>query len=475
MTGLRSGLAGVARPWILTVGLATLTGCSVATPVYKDPSATLAPASKPQGALAGLSLRVVLTENTREALKHLADTANRAVSIGNPMAAPDLDPKRFLDDLGDVLSRRFRSVSLPGAVGEQRPADLTLTVDARVFVAQWRWETHRVDLSGAFTAPDEQRIELVSATGTSSGGGGLFSTGFPPAAQTAFAEFAKSLDASTKLAAWATARGAVATPPRPMAPGALRERVWAMGGRAWALVVGINAYRYADRLNYAASDARAIAAVLPGLGFQDVRLLLDEQATKADIERAIYVDFKQRMGPQDRLFVFFAGHGLTVALPRGGEEGYLVPVDGDPRSPEVTAIPMDEIRKMGKRVPAKHIFFAIDSCFSGFAISRDITPESVNEPEIAAALEEPVVQVLTAGRKGQKAVEEEGYGLFTRRLLDGLRGLADRDGRGFVTVTQLAAWLSPRVIRDSGGRQHPQYSALDGEGDFVFLLRPDSR
>ena len=51
-----------------------------------------------------------------------------------------------------------------------------------------------------------------------------------------------------------------------------------------------------------------------------------------------------------------------------------------------------------------------------------------------------------------------------------LRGLADQERRGFVTVTQLAGWLGPRVARDSGGRQSPQYSALEGEGDFVFVL-----
>jgi uncharacterized caspase-like protein len=161
---------------------------------------------------------------------------------------------------------------------------------------------------------------------------------------------------------------------------------------------------------------------------------------------------------------------MTVSLPRGGEEGYLIPVDGDPDRLELTAIPMDEIRKIGRRVSARHIFFAIDSCFSGFALSRAVPSETVNDAEIASALEEPVVQVLTAGRKGQKAAEEGGHGLFTRRMLDALRGLADREGRGFITVTQLAAWVTPRVVRDSEGRQYPQYSALDGEGDFVFVL-----
>jgi hypothetical protein len=262
----------------------------------------------------------------------------------------------------------------------------------------------------------------------------------------------------------------VAARARPAAPPRAESTPTRPYGASWALVVGINAYRHADPLNYAVNDARAVAAMLPRLGFDTVRVLLDAEATKAAIERVIYGEFQDRMGPTDRLFVFFAGHGITVPLPRGGEEGYLIPVDGDPRRPALTAIPMDEVRKMGRRVSAKHIFFAIDACFSGFAVTRDIGAEAVRDPDLVAVLQEPVVQVLTAGRKGQKAIEEEGHGLFTRRLLDGLRGLADRDRRGFVTVTQLAAWMAPRVTRDSEGRQHPQYSALDGEGDFVFVL-----
>ncbi|PYO02356.1 MAG: hypothetical protein DMD89_04380, partial [Candidatus Rokuibacteriota bacterium] len=282
-------------------------------------------------------------------------------------------------------------------------------------------------------------------------------------------------DGATKLTAYVAPRASAEATGRPSprhvgGTEALAARVRGMGGAAWALVVGINAYHHAERLNYAVADARAVAVALPGFGFETVRLLLDDEATKGNIERVIYGEFKERMKPEDRLFVFFAGHGISVRLPRGGEEGYLLPVDADPHRPELTAIAMDEIRKMGKRVNARHVFFAIDSCFSGFALTRDITPEIVTDLEIASALEEPVVQVLTAGRKGQKSIEEGGHGLFTRRLLDGLQGLADREGKGFVTVTQLAAWLSPRVARDSAGRQHPQYSALDGEGDFIFVL-----
>jgi hypothetical protein len=345
--------------------------------------------------------------------------------------------------------------------------------DARVTLGSMSFTTNTVEVDGIFLDDAREPLEKVSGKGTSVIPWPAYASRFPEALHEAFGQFEKALDAAPKVkdfvAARAEGRKLVARPSAPSNPAAIRARVRGLPGRAWALVVGINRYQRAERLNYAVADARAVADALPGLGFSEVRLLTDAEATKAEIERVMYEDLKEKMGPDDRLFVFFAGHGITVRLPRGGEEGYLVPVDGDPDRPELTALAMDEVRKMGRRVPAKHIFFAIDACFSGFAATREAVLETP-DADLLSALEEPVVQVMTAGRKGQKAVETGGHGLFTRRLLDALRGLADRDGRGFVTASQLAAWLTPRVTRDSGGRQHPQYSALDGEGDFVFIL-----
>src|SRR5262245_51723388 len=37
--------------------------------------------------------------------------------------------------------------------------------------------------------------------------------------------------------------------------------------KSWAVVIGIDAYRSLPRLNYAAADAQAVAALLPTLGF----------------------------------------------------------------------------------------------------------------------------------------------------------------------------------------------------------------
>ena len=448
-----------------------LAGC-VATPEYKDPLAALTQAPR-EGPYAQQSLRVILSENTQRATSYLESTAGTWRAWGS---RPDFDARMLTDRLKSILERRFRSVTYvtnEAAPGQPR-ADLTMVFDARVTLGSMSFTQNTVELAGIFTDEARAPVETVSGKGSSTVPWPAFTLRFVDALNEAFSQFEQGLDSAARLREFVAARGSgrktAARPGAPADPAALASRVRGLPGRAWALVVGINRYAYAEPLNYAVNDARAVAEALGRLGFTDVRMLLDEQATKAAIEQTIYGELKDRMGPSDRLFVFFAGHGISVPPPRGGEEGYLIPVDGDPERPELTAIPMDEIKKMGRRVPAKHIFFAIDSCFSGFALTRDATLEATPDAALLSALEEPVVQVLTAGRKGQKAVETEGHGLFTRRLLDGLEGRADRDRRGFVTVTQLAAWLTPRVTRDSEGRQHPQFSALEGEGDFVFVL-----
>ena len=237
---------------------------------------------------------------------------------------------------------------------------------------------------------------------------------------------------------------------------------------SWALVIGINEYYRAPRLSYAVADALSVSALLPELGFPrgNIRLLLDNEATKSRIESVLYREFA-RMGPDDRLFVYFAGHGETFQI-RGGEEGYILPVDADPNMLPLTGIPMEDVRRISQRMKGKHFLFVMDACFSGFAVSREASPPK--DEYLQSVMKEPAVQVLTAGRKGQQALEEGGHGVFTKHLLAGLRGLADTQQRGFITASQLAWWLEDRVSRDSRGRMTPQFGRLEGEGQFVFKV-----
>ncbi len=82
-----------------------------------------------------------------------------------------------------------------------------------------------------------------------------------------------------------------------------------------ALVVGINAYKSAPPLGYAVNDAVAIAAALSGRFLfpkEKVRLLLDSDATRSAILNHVLSFACDGTEVNDRLVVFFAGHGHTV-------------------------------------------------------------------------------------------------------------------------------------------------------------------
>ena len=73
---------------------------------------------------------------------------------------------------------------------------------------------------------------------------------------------------------------------------------------------------------------------------------------------------------EDRVFFFFAGHGATRTLDDGRQIGFIVPVDADQSNYYSTAISMTALREAADLIPAKHIYFVMDSCYSGLAMSR---------------------------------------------------------------------------------------------------------
>lgn len=242
---------------------------------------------------------------------------------------------------------------------------------------------------------------------------------------------------------------------------------------SWAVIIGINTYKSPEvpQLRYAVNDALSIKASLEPLGFpaHQVLTLLNEQATRHNIEQVLYERLRDAQ-KDDRLLVFFAGHGKTQELPRGIAEGFLLPYDADPENPFTSAISMSDVRRIGQRIAAKHILFVVDACHSGFAATRAVTPSAVDAEYLRLVTQAPAVQVITAGTSQELAREEDGHGVFTNQLLKGLAGFADTDWNGLVTGAELAAFLQNRVARETEGGQNPQFGQLSGEGQFLFIL-----
>jgi hypothetical protein len=81
------------------------------------------------------------------------------------------------------------------------------------------------------------------------------------------------------------------------------------------------------------------------------------------------------------------------------------------------------------------------------------------------------VQMVTAGGEGEEALERDGRGLFTTRLIEALSGEADLNTDGYVTASEIGTYVTPRVTEDSGAKQTPQSGRLGGEGEVAFKLR----
>jgi len=240
-----------------------------------------------------------------------------------------------------------------------------------------------------------------------------------------------------------------------------------------ALVIGINDYTHVGKLEIARADAESVAEVLTGeLGFpaDKVTLLLDEHATRARImERFLAFD---SLAEDDRLIVFFAGHGQTVSGQRG-DIGYLVPVNGRLED-KSTLIRWGELTSNSEVIPAKHILFVMDACYSGLAIQRG--SKAGGQRFVSDMLQRVSRQVITAGKADEPVSDGGGptgkNSIFTGHLVEGLRGKA-ADENGVLTATGLMSYVYHKVATDPHSNQTPHYGHVFGDGDFI-LRTPDN-
>lgn len=239
-----------------------------------------------------------------------------------------------------------------------------------------------------------------------------------------------------------------------------------------ALIIGIDQYQRWPRLQHAARDARAMQTLLQtrfGFAPENVKLLLDGEATRANILRALNRLAGQGLKRDDRVFVFFAGHGSTRKLPSGREVGYVIPVDAGLDDLQTDAVAMPQLQELGEALPAKHALFMIDACYSGLGLTRAGGASANFIRDNGRRLGR---QMMTAGGADQQVADDGpgGHSVFTWTVLQALTGKADLNGDGLITATELAAYVAPAVA--AVAHQTPAFGSLPGSegGEFVFEL-----
>jgi uncharacterized caspase-like protein len=208
-----------------------------------------------------------------------------------------------------------------------------------------------------------------------------------------------------------------------------------------------------------------------GFAQDHVFLLRNEQATRNAILALFHDRFTENASQkEDRLFVFFAGHGATRRLSSGRDLGYIVPFDSNPQTIASDAIAMTEIQNIAESIVAKHVLFVMDACYSGLGLTLGgpISFLRDNARRIGR-------QMLTAGGADQLVADggPEGHSVFTWTLLQALAGKGDLNSDGLMTATELAAYMGPAV---SGiAQQTPAFGSLPGSqgGEFVLERRAE--
>ena len=118
-----------------------------------------------------------------------------------------------------------------------------------------------------------------------------------------------------------------------------------------------------------------------------------------------------------------------------------------------------------------------DSCYSGAAGGRTFSSKKTRASHLDDLFLERLTRskgraIITASRPAELSIElpELGHGIFTYFLVQGLKGEADMNRDGIVTLQELYEYVDQQVAQKSraiGGNQHP---VMKGEIEGVLPL-----
>ena len=247
-----------------------------------------------------------------------------------------------------------------------------------------------------------------------------------------------------------------------------------MNGAKRAIIVGCSSYLTPEipDLLYAEADGIALYERLinPDVGGYEQPAVELLRSPNADPLRRAFERLLRTAQPDDRILLYFAGHGLRDEAGRM----YLALRDTDPELVRATGISAQLVRELLDECRSKHICLIMDCCFSG-AFTGVRSVGRLNRDEVQRGVETLGGQgtvILTSAQASQQAREREeyGHGVFTHYLLEGLDGAADGDADGVITPDELYRYIASQMDREVGHTQRPTFSGNLIGGTFPLAL-----
>jgi hypothetical protein len=239
----------------------------------------------------------------------------------------------------------------------------------------------------------------------------------------------------------------------------------ARAGSRTALLIG-NDHGLAGEapLRHTGDDVRRLAGVLRELGQfapQDIHMLLDGSARAA---LQALRNLERPAGPS-LLLVYYSGHANAEALHMNG-----------------TRLPLDTLLDALGPVDGGLQVLLLDACQSGAASrNKGSMPGPAFDVRLVEALPEGNI-VITSSAADEQSYESDAHrgALFTTHWIAALRGAADSNGDGRVTVSEAYTYAYAQTLRDTllsgGGPQHPTFRwGFSGRREPVLTyLEPDA-
>jgi hypothetical protein len=231
--------------------------------------------------------------------------------------------------------------------------------------------------------------------------------------------------------------------------------------RRVAVVIGVSTYPGLGpsfALPSASTEAtRLTLALKEEAHFDEVRLLLDSQATVASVQSLFSGELKGVVGAQDQLLVYFVGHGI------GGdfEDPYLLLYDSQAAEPAGTSLSVEALGTSIRSVlQPGSVVIVTDAVHAGttqdgLALKG---PVASQWPDLG-----PQSLVISASSQGEVGQE----GAFAKHFSDAITGGADDNDDHFVSASELQRYLLLAVPYETSKKQTP---AIAGRFEPVLQL-----
>jgi hypothetical protein len=269
-------------------------------------------------------------------------------------------------------------------------------------------------------------------------------------------------------------------------------------GRLLIAAVGISDYQLAMfdmKGPTAANDARQLSQALASsenLAFsaKTTAVVTDQRATRDGIRQALDQVVSSAQ-PSDIVVLFFSGHGDQIdgnyvfapyELGSTSFERAAADVKRGVKFGEEAMVELyraegfqqDELARYLSRIRARRVIIVLDTCFGGAFDSLD----ALQKDGLASSLSERMAELsgryVIASARGLALdnPDEAGAGtsVFTTAILDALKGAADRDGDGVVSLSEIGAYVSTEVPARAHSMRVRQRPAISFFGDPYFPI-----